>query len=307
VNTVAPHLRPTAISVAIPTGDRPEALRRLLAAALAGDHRPEEIVIVDHGDASVTSAVVEDIAADGIAVRQVAEPGSSLSRSRNAAIAAARSPLVAFIDDDCVPTSGWLSSIVSAFAANPDLAAVTGPVLPLPPNRPGLHPLSSRGASQERSFKGDVLPWDVGTGGNLAVRRHALGTSEPLFDVRLGAGSAGRAGEDLDVLRRLLRAGHTVLYARGAVVLHEQQTIERRIRSRFSYGHGVGAAVALWIRDRDAFAIRVLLAWILMRGRRLAVALLGRDRLRSHEELRVLAGTAYGLWYGAHAGRGTTS
>jgi hypothetical protein len=180
---------------------------------------------------------------------------------------------------------------------------VTGPVLPLGDRRPGLYPVSSRDASEERRFRGDVLPWDVGTGGNFAVRRQSLDADQPLFDPRLGAGSAGRAGEDLDVLRRILRAGHTVLYASGAVVLHEQQTLERRIRSRFGYGHGVGAAVGLWVRALDPFAGRMLGAWLAMRVRRLAVALVARDRLRAREELLVLAGTACGLWYGARAKR----
>jgi glycosyltransferase involved in cell wall biosynthesis len=295
--------RSHAIAVAIPTGDRPAALRRLLAAVLAGDRLPDEVVIVDHGDASVTSAVVDEIAADGIVVRHVPAPGGSLSRSRNVAMTEASTPLVAFIDDDCVPTPGWLRSIASAFDGDAGLAAVTGPVLPLPADRPGLYPVSSRRASEQRCFSGDVLPWDVGTGGNLAVRRQALHADRALFDLRLGAGSAGRAGEDLDVLRRILRAGHTVLYASEAVVLHEQQTLDRRIRSRFGYGHGVGAAVGLWVRALDPFAPRMLGAWLTMRGRRLVVALVNRDRLGSREELLMLAGTARGLWYGARARR----
>jgi GT2 family glycosyltransferase len=292
-----------AIAVVIPTGDRPHALRRLLTAALAQDRLPDEIVIVDHGEPSVTSEAIDDVAAVGIVVRHVTEPGGSLSLSRNVAMATTGAQLIAFIDDDCVPTSGWLSSIVSAFAADPDLTAVTGPVLPLPAEREGLHPVSSRLAPEERSFNGRVLPWSVGTGGNLAVRREAVRAHEPLFDVRLGAGSAGRAGEDLDALRRLLRAGHRVLYAGGVVVLHEQQSLERRIRSRFGYGHGVGAAVSLWLRGRDGFAVHVLAAWLAMRLRRLAVGLMRRDRLRVREELLVLAGTGRGLWYGARTSR----
>ena len=98
-----------------------------------------------------------------------------------------------------------------------------------------------------------------------------------------------------------------MLYSSGAVVLHEQQTLERRIHSRFGYGHGVGAAAGLWIRARDPCAARMLGVWLRMRGRRLAVALLARDRLRSREELLMLAGTACGLWYGARAKQETPS
>lgn len=239
----------------------------------------------------------------GRRVRYIRDEGRGLSRARNLARAEARTPLLAFIDDDCVATPQWLATIVAAFGACPSLTAVTGPVLPLGPPDPERVAVSSRTSREQRLFQGDVLPWLVGTGGNFALRTYLIPANEPLFDPRLGAGSDGRAGEDIDVLRRLLRRGHTILYARDAVVLHERQTLARRARSRFGYGHGVGAAIALWGRGGDTYAARALAGWLRLRFRLMAVAVRRRDRRGFLEEVAMIRGTLCGLLYGVRTQR----
>lgn len=289
------------IGVAVPTRDRPDSLRRLLLSLAEGTRMPEEIVVVDQGDPAVTRSLLGQFAGLGVPVTHVLDDGRGLSRSRNRALAESTAAIVAFIDDDCVASARWLEAIAQGFAQDGGLTAVTGPVLPLGPERPGLYAVSSRTSREQRAFRGDVLPWLVGTGGNLAIRRSRLEPARTLFDTRLGAGSPGHAGEDLDLLRRLLRGGHVVLYARDAVVLHERQTLDRRMRSRFGYGRGVGAALALWARSRDAYAVHTLGAWFALRGGILLTALRTRNRRGSREELLVAMGTLSGLVYGARA------
>jgi GT2 family glycosyltransferase len=147
-----------------------------------------------------------------------------------------------------------------------------------------------------------VAPWLVGTGGNMAVRRDAL-VGGRLFDPRLGSGSAGRAGEDVDAIRRMLRAGHQIRYAPAALVLHDRQSLRRRLGTRFGYGHGVGSAGGIWLRAGDRYAVPMLVQWLKLRLALASRALLELRARGCLEEALVLAGTVRGLLYGAAAGR----
>jgi GT2 family glycosyltransferase len=180
--------------------------------------------------------------------------------------------------------------------------AVTGPVLPLGPEQPGLYAVSSRTSASPADFSGRALPWVVGTGGNFAARRDWLLRAGG-FDERLGAGSPGGAGEDMDILYRLLRAGARIRYEPQAVVFHERQPRDRRLASRSSYGRGIGACCGLWLRERDLYALAVLAGWLRMRGGMAAGAVRRRQWGGVREELMVLGGTARGLVYGLRAGR----
>jgi hypothetical protein len=137
----------------------------------------------------------------------------------------------------------------------------------------------------------------VGTGANFAARRHWIERVNS-YDVRLGTGSPGAAGEDIDMLYRLLRAGARIRYEPEAIVYHERQTLAHRRRTRFGYGKGIGACCALWLRDRDPFAAVVLARWISMRLGRGLRAIRGGDRQLAREEFDVLRGTGSGFLYG---------
>jgi hypothetical protein len=127
----------------------------------------------------------------------------------------------------------------------------------------------------------------------MAFDRYRLGRRR--FDVRLGVGTAGKAGEDLDLIDRLLADGERIRYEPAAVVRHERQTPARRTASRYAYGYGVGALVGLGLRRREARPLVHLARWLALRAR-LAFA-----RRALADELRVLAGTCGGLVYGLRA------
>ena len=80
----------------------------------------------------------------------------------------------------------------------------------------------------------------------------------------------------------------------AAIVRHARQPSTRRRSSRYDYGYGAGAWLALAARRRDAHAALHLARWFALLGR-LAVT----DH--AHEEARVLLGTLAGLAYGARA------
>jgi GT2 family glycosyltransferase len=288
------------ISVAISTLDRPEGLRRCLDALLAGAVLPDEIVVVDQGDGARTEALLGELAAAAPGLVHVKQARRGLSASRNTAFEAASSELVAVTDDDCVPEASWIAELKRAFAVADAPDAVCGRVLPHGPAEPDRVAISSRTSEVPAEFTGNALPWVVGTGANFAARRDLVG-SVGGYDERLGAGSAGGAGEDLDVVRRLLRHGARIRYEPRSLVYHERQSSARRRATRSSYGRGAGACFALWLRARDPFALRALAAWVSMRLRLLAVGAARRDRGAVREELFVLGGTLAGFAYGLRA------
>jgi len=286
------------VTVAVATLDRPEALSRCLDALLTGTVRPAEIIVVDQSADEAARAVVTRQAPARVELRYHRQDRRGLSASRNAAVALATRPIVAVTDDDCVPDAGWVAAIARAFSEPAAPGAVTGRVLPLGAEKPGEYALSSRTATQRIDYFGRVLPWSVGTGANVAVRQQWLARVGG-YDERLGAGSAGAAGEDIDLLYRLLRAGTRIRYEPDAIVYHQRQSHARRLATRASYGRGIGACCAVWLRRGDPHAVMLLGRWLASRVRRLVGAAARRDGAAVREELLVLSGTLGGVIYGA--------
>ena len=279
------------VSVVIPTLGRRESLLRCVRAVSSGSAPPAEIVVVDQSaDDGLVDACLE--AAAPVPLVAVRKPAGGLSAARNAALAVVGQPLVAVTDDDCEPEPGWLAAAAGALEDEPALVAVCGPVLPLPDPTGTLVPVSSRTSETTATFGRSSEPWRVGSGGNLIARTASLRAAGG-YDERLGAGSPGGAGEDVDVLHRLLRQG-PIRYDAQAIVRHEQKPPAARRATRSRYGRGVGAAVGIWLRGGELGAALVLGRWLLLRLRLLA---------RDPSELRVLAGTAGGLVYGLRVRR----
>jgi GT2 family glycosyltransferase len=290
------------ITVAVATAGRPEALRRCLDALVRGTVQPAEILVVDQSADDRTRSLLGDLGAQAAHVSHITQELLGLSASRNGAFAAARTNVVAVTDDDCVPADDWIELIGDVLAKPEHPDAVSGRVLPLGPEAAG-YPVSSRQETEAATYVGRQPPWRVGTGANMAVRREwweRVGG----YDLRLGAGTRGAAGEDLDFVHRLLREGARIRYEPRVTVYHQRQTRERRRETRSAYGRGVGASCALWLRERDVSGITVLGQWLSMRGGRLVRAARARDRQGVEEELLVLRGTVAGLAYGATARRG---
>ena len=285
------------LSVAIATADRPDILARCLdALIITGTVLPAEVIIVDQSDAEATKPIIEQREA-AVPIIYIRQPRSGLSASRNAAMAHASHAIVAVTDDDCVPDRGWIDAIERAFTSPPIPDALTGRILPLGADRPGLFAAASRVSTLRREFRGKVLPWIVGSGGNFAVKREwviRLGG----YDERLGVGSPGKAAEDLDIFYRLLRTGACIRYEPDALIYHQRKTKAQRLATRWSYGYGIGAFCTMWLRRGDLYTLRILGHWLCWQCRDFAVATGRRQWLEAYQKWLILAGTLSGLMYG---------
>jgi GT2 family glycosyltransferase len=264
---------------------------------LAGEVLPAEVLIVDQSRGDATRLAIEQRRGSLVPIIYIRQERRGLSASRNAAVARASRPILAVTDDDCVPDQGWIAAIERAFASPTAPDAVTGRVLALGSDVPGLYAVSLRQGTTRVEFSGKAVPWLAGTGGNFAVKRAWL-ERVGCYDERLGAGSPGQAAEDAELVYRLLCAGARIRYEPDALVFHERQSESRRMRSRWTYGHGIGAFCAIWLRRRDLYALRILGQWVLDQCRELARAVWHWERRQIQERLLILRGTLRGLMYG---------
>lgn len=120
------------ISVVISTYNRADRVGGALERLLEQHGMRYEVIVVDNNSTDGTRQVIESyFARSGGRLRYVFEGQQGVSHGRNAGVAVARAPLIAFTDDDMRMADDWLLKIKQAFDANPELDYVGGKVLPL--------------------------------------------------------------------------------------------------------------------------------------------------------------------------------
>jgi mycofactocin glycosyltransferase len=206
----SPVFGPDDVTVVIPVRDRPGQLERLLSTL-----EVKRRLVVDDAssDPARTRAIAEGAGAGVIALPANLGP----SAARNAGLAQVGTPLVAFIDSDCVPGDRWLEPLLAHFN-DPLVAAVAPRILPVPVTPPtSLTRYEAVRSSLDRGgAPGLVRPMSripYVPSATLLVRRAAV--PDALFDPRL------RGGEDVDVVWRLVQAGWDVRYEPSATVRHD--------------------------------------------------------------------------------------
>lgn len=285
------------VTVAVAACDRPECLARCVAAILAGDVLPAQLIVVDQSrDARIGDALTS-LQTGPVQVDYVRQPRLGLAASRNAAVAQARCQVIAFTDDDCVPAPDWVAVSERLLQLPGPLAALSGRVLALGPADPSTFAVSLRESAVGREYRGRAVPWEVGTGGNFVARRHWI-QSVGGFDERLGAGSPGKAAEDADLIYRLLRCGATLRYEPDAVVYHERQSQAKRLSSRATYGFGIGAFCGLWLSRGDGYPGFLLALWTWRQCRGVLSGAARRDWFLVRQRILGLMGGARGVCCG---------
>jgi cellulose synthase/poly-beta-1,6-N-acetylglucosamine synthase-like glycosyltransferase len=280
-----PSTRSPFVSVVVPTCGREPLLRRCLDALGALDYPRYEIVVVDNtplacpptspeatqrsGTAELVARYANDMSGNGAPVRYVTQPRRGVGHARNRGLAEARGEIVAFADDDVIVDRGWLRALVDGFT-DTDVVAVTGFVLAQELETPAQVWVERYGGfgkgclrrrfdatgyqtlehgQVRRSDAGPhslypYLPGTYGSGANMAFRTATLRRLGG-FDPVLGSRTAVPTGEDIDVLMRVVLAGHTLAYEPSAIVWHaHKRELPALRRTMFDYGVGLGAVLA---------------------------------------------------------------
>lgn len=245
------------VTVVVATRNRGGRVRATVASVLDGDYRRATVCVVDQSDDQVTERALQEFGTDP-RVRYVRSRAVGLARARNLGIQQARDDVIAFTDDDCRATPGWLGPLVRALAADPDIGVVFGNVLAGPHDRrAGFVPAYVR--------RGSALARDIrdkhrveGIGACMAVRR-AVWQALNGFDEMLGPGAPFRAADDLDLAIRALLAGRAVYETADAVVVHHgfRPWAEGRVLIH-DYLFGIGATFAKHLKCGHWSVLHVL-------------------------------------------------
>lgn len=201
------------MDVVVPTMDRPFELRRLLRSIAAESYPGLRAVIVDMNEDDAAAVVLAE-RSDELEVVHVRASRRGTSAARNLGIEHAAAEVVAFADDDCWYPPGLLRTIGDRFARAPGLGGVT--VMQV--DHQG-RPSNGRWARRPgRVTRTNV--WGRGVTAGMFFRRSVLEATGPL-DETMGPGSGGwQAGEETDLLIRVVDGGHSVEYDPHLFVHH---------------------------------------------------------------------------------------
>jgi glycosyltransferase involved in cell wall biosynthesis len=106
------------VSVIIITSNRAALVTKTIEAALAQHTAASyEVIVVDNNS---TDDTWERVEAYGSRVQYVFTPTHGIEAARTAGIEIAQGKILAFIDDDCIPSPDWLEFLVHAFHEHQD-------------------------------------------------------------------------------------------------------------------------------------------------------------------------------------------
>jgi glycosyltransferase involved in cell wall biosynthesis len=240
------------VSVIIPTFNRAPSLVRLLEDLGRQDGSLEyEVIVVDNGSSDDTASTVARRRAADSRVRYLREPMPGASCARNAGIAVATAPILAFIDDDVCPSRDWIASIYRAFEAHPEIDCVGGRIEPWWPMAPPrwLTP-AHWGPLALQMGRGETGHVDRDHASACLVTANFACRASVFRDVG-GFSPAYRRDEDREFNLRMWRAGKRGMYVDSIVAYAAVQADRLQKRYHRAWHHVTGSSHAR-MRYRDS-------------------------------------------------------
>jgi GT2 family glycosyltransferase len=239
------------VVVGVITFRRPEGLAGLLeglgSLRFQNGGAPELAFVVVDNDPGGSARSVCEAAAPTLPgpLLYLQEPRRGLSFARNRAVAAAigeGADHLAFIDDDEVPTSGWLDELLRV-AGKHHADVVGGRVVRRFERQPP--DWVSRGGFFLDPHLPTGSPLRFASTNNVLVASRVLADLRPPFDERFGL----TGGEDSQFFLRVSSAGFRLVWADNAVV--EERVSAERIQLRWILRRAYRAANTLSLCERE--------------------------------------------------------
>ncbi len=239
------------LSLVLATVGRCDELDNVLNSLAMQQEQGFEIIVVDQNpdDRLVPILAVPR----GLTIRHLRQARPNLSAARNLGLANACGEWVAFPDDDCWYEADCIAAVRRQILDTPELGGVVARWVEAEPG------------GERLSHQLDRAAWRAFRGGDassitLFLRRDPVLAANG-FDARIGVGQYYGAGEETDLLLRLLSLDAPIRYLPAARVHHHYSTrapaVTRRTwRSTRSRARGVGAI----------YAKHRLRPWVIMRG-----------------------------------------
>jgi glycosyltransferase involved in cell wall biosynthesis len=232
------------VSVMVSTRNRCEKLRLFLDAMKANGSSglaPTEVLVIDNNSSDATKQVVERYTSLGTpVVRYLLETEPGKSRALNASLSKARVEIIAFTDDDCIPSPGWLENILNEFDSDAELSVLGGRVELYDKEDVHQAVVLSNYRTLVTDLR-DICTMPIIIGANMAFRKSVLKAIQG-FDPLLGPGTACKAAEDIDLIYRSVKKKYKVAYSPTVVVLHNHgrrsEVDENQTSSDYALGRG---------------------------------------------------------------------
>ena len=235
------------VTVVIPTHARPAQLEACLAGIAKLNPAPGgfEIVVVDDGGPQSLEPLIAAWR-DRLPVRLAVREQGGPAKARNTGAEMSRGRFLAFIDDDCIPHSGWLSALVRELERRPD-HLLGGRVTNGLPDDPYATATQSITTYARHYYRSEAANEPFFTTNNLALSterfRHVGG-----FDTSIRSWT----GEDREFCDRWRSFNYPMAEVLDAEVVHAHpSTLGSFLRQHYNYGRGI-LAVRLIRRKRGS-------------------------------------------------------
>ncbi len=230
----APHGPWPSVSVVVCTHNGHGTLDECLARLTTISYPDYEVIVVNDGSSEACSAIAR---LHGVQLIETEHRG--LGHARNEGIKAARGEIVAFLDDDAYPDADWLQYVAALLRANGH-AGVGGPNIPPEDDGFVAECVAAAPGGPIHVLVSDREAEHV-PGCNMAFRKDVL-EEVGGFDQRFET-----AGDDVDLCWRLQKAGRTLGFSAGAVVMHRRRdSIRRYLRQQYGYGKAEALLERKW-------------------------------------------------------------
>lgn len=261
------------LSVVICTYNRDKLLTYCLKSLVdqTMDKRLYEVIIVDNNSTDSTSTVVKQFIESQPNFRTVLETKQGLSYARNRGWQEAKSPYVAYIDDDAKANPDWCERIVNAFlTVEPEPAAVGGRIFPWYEAEPPewfTDSLEIRTWGSEAGFLKSVNAFYGFSGSNMAFPIEVIKKYSG-FSPEFGMiGKKMQMGEETFLFVKIYSENPYFWYDPGIMVYHwvpiRNMTIRYRLRRNYLCGLSGGK-----IEETKIPLMRFIKMWVsfILRG-----------------------------------------
>lgn len=216
------------VSIVIPTRNRHRSIQQCVSACLALEYPVDryEILVIDDGSEPRLPR------SDDPRVRVIRQPGAGPAAARNRGIHAASGVWIAFTDDDCRPSPGWLARLADVLSDAPN-SLIGGHT---------MNALTGNPYAAASQFLVDYLYeyLDRRPRQRFFTSNNMAGSRERLLDIGgFDEGFPFAGAEDRDLCDRWTNSGGSLLYVRAAVIDHyHDMSLTGFLRQQFRYGSG---------------------------------------------------------------------
>jgi GT2 family glycosyltransferase len=238
-----------------------------LARQRGADPGAWSVLVVDNNSTDGTPDILDRWAASGRlpAMRWVTESRQGLTHARLRGVRETAGEWIAFVDDDCIVSSGWVAEALAFSRERPRCGAFGSRVV-LEWGREPMEVLRRYGwAFAEQDLGDEPRLVDGIAGAGMVVRRAALRasgwTDKPLLEDRVGDRVV--SGGDVEIIARVAGQGWELWYAPRCALRHVIPASRATRRRVLALTNGLGACSAhlealWWTGGRFRFLGRAL-------------------------------------------------